>query len=134
MAGTAYVNLRHVTGLAIWAAVPIGLLSVSVLVVNNLRDIPTDTVAGKRTLAVRLGDTGTRWLYAACLAGAFAAAVALFAERHLALLALVALPLAVGPVRTVLRKAAGRDLVPVLVMTGRLLLVFGVLLAVGIAW
>jgi 1,4-dihydroxy-2-naphthoate octaprenyltransferase len=134
VAGSAYVSLQHLTALAILAAVPIGLLSVSILVVNNLRDIPTDTVSGKRTLAVRLGDSRTRWLYTGCLVLAFATAAALSAERHLSVLALGAIPLAVGPVRSVLRKATGRDLVPALVMTGRLLLVFGVLFAVGLAW
>ncbi|MGC9960488.1 MAG: 1,4-dihydroxy-2-naphthoate polyprenyltransferase [Acidimicrobiales bacterium] len=134
VAGTAYVSLEHLTALAILAAVPIGLLSVSILVVNNLRDIPTDAVSGKLTLAVRLGDNRTRWFYTGCLVLAFATAAALSAERHLSVLALVAIPLAAGPVRAVLRKATGRDLVPVLVSTGRLLLAFGVLFAVGLAW
>ena len=134
VAGTAYVSLHRITGLALLAAVPVGLLSVAILVVNNLRDIPTDALAGKRTLAVRLGDARTRWLYVGCLAGAFALTVILAADRRLALLALLASALAVAPARRVLRGAGGRDLVPVLVTTGRLLLAFGVLLAAGIAW
>ncbi len=133
VAGTAYVSLQRVTGLALLAAVPVGLLSVSVLVVNNLRDIPTDAAVGKRTLAVRLGDGRTRWLYVGCLAGAFALALILATDRRLALLTLLATLLAIPPARSVLRGASGRDLVPVLVATGRLLLAFGVLLAVGIA-
>ncbi len=132
--GTAYVSLLHVTVLAVLAAVPVGLLAVSVLIVNNLRDIPTDSLVGKRTLAVRLGDTATRWLYVACVAGAFVVAAALAADRRFSLLTLAALLVAVVPVRAVLRGASGRDLVPVLVMTGRLLLVFGLLLTAGIAW
>jgi 1,4-dihydroxy-2-naphthoate polyprenyltransferase len=134
VAGTVYVSLLRVTGLTVIAAVPVGLLAVSVLVVNNLRDIPTDAVAGKRTLAVRLGDGATRWLYVGCLAAAFVMALIVATERRLALLAILAVALAIPPVRSVLRGANGRDLVPVLVMTGRLLLAFGVLLAVGIAW
>ncbi|MGO8877503.1 MAG: 1,4-dihydroxy-2-naphthoate polyprenyltransferase [Acidimicrobiales bacterium] len=132
--GTAYVSLHRVTGLAVLAAVPVGLLAVSVLVVNNLRDIPTDALVGKRTLAVRLGESSTRWLYVACVAGAFVTAAALAADRRFALVALAAVVVAIVPARTVLRGATGRDLVPVLVMTGRLLLVFGLLLTAGIAW
>jgi 1,4-dihydroxy-2-naphthoate octaprenyltransferase len=132
--GSAYVSLDRVTGLALLASVPVGLLSVSVLVVNNLRDIPTDGAVGKQTLAVRLGDAGTRRLYVACLAGAFVVAVMVASSRHLALVALLAIALAVGPAKIVLEGAEGRKLIPVLAMTGRLLLAFGVLLTVGIAW
>jgi 1,4-dihydroxy-2-naphthoate octaprenyltransferase len=134
VAGTAYVSLERVPHLAVLAAIPVGLLSVSLLVVNNLRDIPTDTIAGKRTLAVRLGARGTRMLYVGCLAGAFALAIAIATERRLAVLALISGVLAIGPARIVLSGATGRRLVSVLAMTGRLVLVFGVLLAAGIGW
>jgi 1,4-dihydroxy-2-naphthoate polyprenyltransferase len=134
VAGTAYVSLGRVTGLAVTSAIPVGLLSVAMLVVNNLRDIPTDAATGKHTLAVRLGDAATRWLYVACLGGAFAATVVVAADRRLALVALASAGLAVGPVRIVLQRVAGPELVRVLGMTGRLLLAFGVLLAIGIAW
>jgi 1,4-dihydroxy-2-naphthoate octaprenyltransferase len=62
--GTAYVQLERITGLAVLAAVPVGLLAVAMLVVNNLRDIAGDEVSGKRTLAVRLGAPATRLVYA----------------------------------------------------------------------
>ncbi len=132
--GSAYVSLERVTGLAVLAAVPVGLLSVAVLVVNNLRDIPTDALSGKRTLAVRIGDLRTRWMYVACLVGSFVVVAILGTKRPLALIALAAAVLALSPARSVLKGASGRHLVPVLVMTGRLLLAFGVLLAAGIAW
>ncbi|MHB1509948.1 MAG: 1,4-dihydroxy-2-naphthoate polyprenyltransferase [Acidimicrobiales bacterium] len=132
--GSAYVSLGRVTGLAVLAAVPVGLLSVAVLVVNNLRDIPTDALSGKRTLAVRIGDLRTRWMYVACLAGSFVVVAILGTKRPLALIALAAAVLALSPARSVLKGASGRHLVPVLVMTGRLLFAFGVLLAAGIAW
>ena len=63
--GTAYVQLERITGLAVLASVPVGLLAVALLVVNNLRDIDDDAVAGKRTLAVRIGAKATRLLYIA---------------------------------------------------------------------
>jgi 1,4-dihydroxy-2-naphthoate polyprenyltransferase len=130
--GTAYVQLERITGLAVAAAVPVGLLAVALLVVNNLRDIPGDTASGKRTLAVRVGDRVTRRLYAACVLVPFAIVPALAVARPGALLALAALPLAMVPVRKVLAGEEGRGLIPVLGATGRLQLVFGVLLAVGI--
>ncbi|HLI00753.1 MAG TPA: 1,4-dihydroxy-2-naphthoate polyprenyltransferase [Acidimicrobiales bacterium] len=133
--GTAYVQVQTVTGLAAVAAVPVGLLAVSLLVVNNLRDIPGDEVAGKRTLAVRIGPPGTRVLYAACLLAApvLAVVIAVAFNRPWALIALLAGPLAVTPVRRVAAGAAGRDLIPVLGATGRVQLAIGLLLAVGLA-
>ncbi len=128
--GTAYVQTTHLHALDFAAAVPVGLLAVALLVVNNLRDIPGDTVSGKRTLAVRLGDGRTRTLYAACVAVAFLSVAA--TERLGALLVVAAVPLAVGPVRTVLRGARGPGLIGVLVATGRLQLAFGALLTIGI--
>ncbi|MGH9164352.1 MAG: 1,4-dihydroxy-2-naphthoate polyprenyltransferase, partial [Acidimicrobiales bacterium] len=103
------------------------------LVANNLRDIPSDTASGKRTLAVRLGDPGTRLLYVGCLAGAFAAVPLVALRQPAALLALLALPLARGPALAVGRAAAGPALIPVLGGTGKLQLAFGLLLALGLA-
>ncbi len=133
VAGTVYVACGRLPGLAFVAAVPVGLLAVSLLVVNNLRDIPTDERSGKRTLAVLLGDARTRYLYAGCVALALVASTAVAAWRPGSLLALLATVLAVRPVRKVLGGVAGRDLVAVLGMTGALQIAFGVLLAVGIA-
>ncbi len=130
--GSAYVQLERITGLAVAASVPVGLLAVALLVVNNLRDIPGDTASGKRTLAVRVGDRVTRRLYAACVLIPFALVPALAASRPGALLAWAALPLAIVPVRRVLAGEEGRGLIPVLGATGRLQLVFGALLAIGI--
>lgn len=70
VAGTDYVQTGSLRPEAVWAAVPVGLTCTSILVVNNLRDIPTDAEAGKRTLAVRLGPVGTRVEYTACWLGA----------------------------------------------------------------
>jgi 1,4-dihydroxy-2-naphthoate octaprenyltransferase len=131
--GSAYVQLERIPGLAVGAAVPVGLLATALLVVNNLRDIPTDALAGKRTLAVRLGDGPTRALYAALVAGAFAAVPLLALRRPLALLALLTLPLASRPLRRIADGTRGMALVPVLAATGRLQLVFGLVLAAGLA-
>jgi 1,4-dihydroxy-2-naphthoate polyprenyltransferase len=132
-AGTAYVQIERLTGLAVLASVPVGLMAVALLLVNNLRDIPGDTLSGKRTLAVRVGARTTRLFYASAVLLPFVLAAVTALARPWALLGLVALPLAVSPVRRVLAGQEGRDLIPVLVATARVQLVFGVLLAVGIA-
>ena len=131
-AGTAFVQLGHLTALAGLAAAPVGLLSVALLVVNNLRDIPGDSTAGKRTLAVRIGAPGTRVLFAACLLVPFLFALAMASYRVGSLLALAALPLALAPIQRVRAGAAGPALIPVLGDTGRTQLAFGILLAVGL--
>ncbi len=131
--GSAYVQLGRVPLVSLVAAVPVGLLATALLEANNLRDVAGDTVAGKRTLAVRLGRLRGGWLYVGSLAVAALGVGVLAAWRPWALLALLAVPLAIKPVRTVLGGAEGRDLLPVLGATGRLQLAVGVLLALGIA-
>jgi 1,4-dihydroxy-2-naphthoate octaprenyltransferase len=131
--GTAYVQTERITATAVVAAVPVGLLACALLVVNNLRDIPSDTDAGKRTLAVRLGDTRTRTLYAGCLWGAVLVTATLALSHGWAAVALVAVPLMLRPLRAVQRRATGRDLIAVLQDTARFQLAFGLLLAIGLA-
>ncbi|HEY2442344.1 MAG TPA: 1,4-dihydroxy-2-naphthoate polyprenyltransferase [Streptosporangiaceae bacterium] len=133
VAGTAYVQMRELSWLGLAAAVPVGLLACALLVVNNLRDIGTDTTAGKRTLAVMLGDRRSRVLYGACALLPFGAAVAIAPVRPLALLTLAAVPLALAPVRLVASGASGRMLVTALGLTGRAQLAFGALLAIGLS-
>jgi len=116
-------------------AIPVGMLVTSILVVNNLRDIETDSAAGKRTLAVILGSRGTRLLYASLVLGAFVL-IALFAlagwtPLQTALAALIATG-ATGPIRAVYREG-GRALNRVLAQTARLHLVTGVALALATA-
>lgn len=133
--GSAFVQDETIPVAAVVAAVPVGLLAVAILVANNLRDITTDATAGKRTLAVRLGEGGTRVLYGLLIVSTFALLPAVgFAAGHAsaALFPLASLPLALGPVRAVAQGAVGPRLVPVLVGTARLQIVLGVLLAVGL--
>ena len=122
-----------VSALAIVGAVGVGLLTCAVLVVNNLRDIPSDTVAGKRTLAVALGDRDTRRLYVACVLLPLGLSALAGIRSWPMLLGLLALPPAVAVTRRVLGGADGRRLVRVLGETGLLLLVWSVATAVGLA-
>ncbi|HET8525331.1 MAG TPA: 1,4-dihydroxy-2-naphthoate polyprenyltransferase [Actinomycetota bacterium] len=139
-AGSAYVEVETVPNAAWWASVPMGLLAVAILVANNLRDIPTDAVGGKRTLAVRLGERRTRRFYRLCVSGAFVAVLAGVIVDAIdrgsglpawSLLAFGAAVTAVEPMRASGR-ASGRALIGVLVGTARLQIVFGVLLALGL--
>jgi 1,4-dihydroxy-2-naphthoate octaprenyltransferase len=131
--GTAFVQIRSLDWLALAASVPVGLLACALLVINNLRDIPSDTTAGKLTLAVRIGDQRTRRLYAGCALVPFAVAAAIATVRPLALVTLAALPLAVAAVQMVRAGAIGPALIGALGRTGRLQLAFGALLTLGLA-
>jgi 1,4-dihydroxy-2-naphthoate octaprenyltransferase len=132
--GSTYVQVEEVTALALVASVPVGLLATALLVINNLRDIPGDAASGKRTLAVRLGDARTRWLYVGMLVAAFLCipVVAGAFDRAAAAASLVGVVLARQPVLRVLEGASGPSLIPVLGATGRVQLVTGALLAGGL--
>lgn len=129
--GTTYVQTLDLSVVALAASVPVGLLACAVLVANNLRDIPGDTIAGKRTLAVRLGDRGTRRLYAAMVLAALLGVALLGVGAAWVWLGLLAAPLAVAPLRAVLGGAGGPALVPVLKATSLLLLAAGLLVGLG---
>ncbi len=117
--GTTYVQTETCEWAALFAAVGIGALACAILVANNLRDIPTDTVAGKRTLAVRLGDRRTRGSTLLLVLAAAAAVVAVaVGTTWCALLGLGFLVPAAPGARTVLGGATGPALVPVLQQTG----------------
>jgi 1,4-dihydroxy-2-naphthoate octaprenyltransferase len=131
-AGSTYVQLERITTLAVAAAAAVGFLACALLVANNLRDIPTDAVAGKRTLAVRLGDEGTRLFYAGLIVAAFLVGVGCALSRWGAVACLVAVPFAVPPLRAVAHGARGRELIAVLQGTARVQLVFGLAFAAGL--
>ena len=133
VAGTAYVQMDRLSWLGLAASVPAGLLACGLLMVNNLRDIKTDTQAGKRTLAVMLGDARSRAAYVATLLAPFGVAALLAAFRPFTLLVALALPLARMPVRSVRAGASGQALIKALGQTGRLQLAFGIAFTIGLA-
>jgi 1,4-dihydroxy-2-naphthoate polyprenyltransferase len=132
--GTTFVQTGTLAGLAFAASVPVGLLIVAILVVNNLRDIEGDAMVGKRTLAVLVGDRGTRLLFTGLFVVAFAVVAAIGVARPWALVGLLAAPLAVRPARTALSGGRGPALVSALQGTGLLTLATGVLLGAGLAF
>jgi 1,4-dihydroxy-2-naphthoate octaprenyltransferase len=132
--GTTYVQTETWEWAALWAAVGVGALACAILVANNLRDIPTDRVAGKHTLAVLLGDRRTRGLYAALVMVAALAVVAVAAATSWwVLVGLVFLAVAGRAVRLVRGGAAGPGLIPVLQQTGSAELLWAAVVAVALA-
>ena len=132
--GTTYVQTESWEWAALYAAVGVGALACAILVANNLRDIPTDTVSGKRTLAVLLGDRRTRVLYAALVGLAALAVVAVAAvTTWWVLVGLGFLVLALPASRTVLSGATGPGLIPVLQATGLAELLWAALVAAALA-
>ena len=131
--GTTYVQTETWLLPSVYAAVGVGAIACAILVANNLRDIPTDTVAGKRTLAVVLGDARTRGLFVMLLAAAVVALVGVALETSpWALLGLVALLPGQRAARTVASGTTGRALVPVLRLTGTTELLYAAGMFVGL--
>jgi len=138
--GTTFVMVETVTAASWWCGAVMGLLAVAILEANNIRDIGTDEAAGKRTLAVRLGDPHARALYGTMVVGAFGAIVAGVLAHLLndsvgltqwGLVGLAGWPLAIQPLEAA-RIASGRDLIPVLVGTAKLHAATGLLLSLGL--
>ncbi len=138
--GTTFVMVETVTAASWWCAAVTGLLAVAILEANNIRDMETDAAAGKRTLAVRLGETHARALYGTLVVGAFGTIVAGVLAHLLndsvgltqwGLVGLAAWPLAIQPLEAA-RIASGRDLIPVLIGTAKLHAATGLLLSLGL--
>lgn len=137
VSGTVWVQTLTFPREALWAGAGVGALSTAILVVNNLRDIPTDREAGKRTLAVRLGVSGSRAQYVGLLA--LGAAVPLvgvswFGWPKAALASLVVYGAALSPLRSVMSFERPAQLLPALGGTARIVALYGVLLGAALAW
>ncbi len=131
--GTLYTQAGELTWVGVAGAVGVGAIASAILVVNNLRDIPTDRESGKTTLAVRLGDRRTRWFYALLIVVAVAMVVVVALEHPVAWIALLSLGLLWKPLQVLRSGATGRDLVPGLAATGLFEVGYAVLLAIGIS-
>ena len=134
--GTYFVEVGHVTPAVFAASVPVALTVTAILVVNNVRDIDTDRVAGKRTLAVYLGRRLARAEFVLIVAGAYLTAAALWRSGGFSawvVLSWLSIPAAIMPVMAVLQRTEGPPLNRALRATARLHLIFGVLLAIGLS-
>lgn len=131
--GTELTQTGSVSWVGLATAVAIGSMSAAVNLANNLRDIPTDTAAGKITLAVRLGDANTRTLWLLLTAAPLAVSVGMaFWCTPWALVGLLAIVLLLPASRPITSGAVGPALIPVLGLTGRAMLVWAVLTAGGL--
>jgi 1,4-dihydroxy-2-naphthoate octaprenyltransferase len=129
--GTYYAHTEKVTALSFIVAIPMGALSCAILAVNNIRDRPQDELAGKRTLAVRLGDVKARREFVSLLVLAHVAAVATLIPT--ARLTLLVAPMSYSISKLVLSGVSGKDLIPILGVTGKLQLIFAIVFALALA-
>jgi 1,4-dihydroxy-2-naphthoate octaprenyltransferase len=132
--GSAFVQIERFTPLTLLISIPVGMFATALLVVNNLRDIPGDTEVGKNTLAVRLGDKRTRIFYVVLMVAPFIVVpfICGLSDRPIGAASLFVILLARIPVQKVLQGARGPALIPVLGWTGRVQLIFGVVLTAGL--
>ncbi len=133
--GSYYVQVEELDALPLGLSIAVGFLATAILVVNNVRDLETDRRAGKMTLAVRMGRRNAVMLFRLLLLGAFIVLpIALLAGEASAwpLLGLLALPLAIGPMRTLSNRSDGPALNGALAATGAVLAAYSVLVAVGL--
>jgi 1,4-dihydroxy-2-naphthoate octaprenyltransferase len=130
--GTQYTQANRLNWVGLVLAFATGALSAAVLVANNLRDIPTDRIAGKITLAVRLGDTRTRLLYQALLAFAGAATLVLLIATPWCAAGFLAVPFALRGVQPIRQNKSGRELIPVLRDTGLAMLVWSIAISAAL--
>ena len=128
--GTYFVQVEEITLDSILIAIPMGTFSCALLAINNIRDRALDAPAGKKTLAVRLGDRKARYFFAILIALGYLATLALF--NPWTLLTLLTAPIAVALVRGVLGDAQGAALIPYLAKTGKLQLQFSILLSLAL--
>lgn len=128
--GTYFVQTEEITTDSLLISIPMGTFACALLAINNIRDRALDAPAGKKTLAVRLGDRKARGFFALLIALGYAATLALM--NPWALLTLPTLPIAISLVRGVLGQAQGRELIPFLAKTGQLQLLFSILLSLAL--
>ena len=128
--GTYYAQTDELTLLSFIVSIPMGALSCAILAINNLRDRPKDALVGKLTVAVRIGDRNARLMFVSLLLVAHLAVIATLIPTTL--LTLLALPMSISISRQVLSGISGKELIPLLGKTGKLQMLFSILLAVGL--
>ena len=130
--GTTFVINEQLTLVSFLASVAVGCLACALLAVNNLRDIAGDQISNKKTLAVRIGESGARKFYISLFIVAGFAVILIALSYSAALIAMLGLAVAVKPIRRVYAGATGADLIDVLVMTGRVQILVAISLSVGL--
>jgi 1,4-dihydroxy-2-naphthoate octaprenyltransferase len=130
--GTTFVINEQLTLVSFLASVVVGCLACALLAVNNLRDIAGDKISNKKTLAVRIGESGARKFYISLFIAACFAVILIALSYSAALIAMLGLAVAVKPIKRVYAGATGADLIDVLVITGRVQILVAISLSVGL--
>jgi len=130
--GTTFVINEQLTLVSFLASVVVGCLACALLAVNNLRDIAGDQISNKKTLAVRIGESGARKFYISLFIVAGFAVILIALSYSAALIAMLGLAVAVKPIKRVYAGANGADLIDVLVLTGRVQILVAISLSVGL--
>lgn len=130
--GSNYVQSGEINSQAVLLSIPIGALACAILVMNNLRDLPLDKLANKKTMAVRIGDQKTRYFYVGLLITAQIICVYAYTFNSFALLTLIWLPLTISNIRRVMQGRTGLDLIPMLIRTARLQLLLSFTLGLAL--
>ena len=130
--GSYYIQTQRISSQSILLSIPVGALACAILVMNNLRDLPLDAQAGKRTFSVRIGDKKTRYFYVVLLVLAQVISAYAFTFNSYALLTLIWLPLTVKNCRLVLQGVTGKELIPLLISTARLQLLLSFTLGIAL--
>lgn len=128
--GSYFVQVERITLDSILISIPMGTFSCALLAINNIRDRALDAPAGKKTLAVRLGDRNARYLFAVLISLGYLATLALL--EPWVLITLFSAPMAIALTRGVLGDVQGRELIPYLAKTGKLQLQFSILLSLAL--
>ena len=129
--GTGFVQTGKISWVLLFASIPVGLLAMALLVVNNLRDIETDEKANKLTLAVKIGDRKTRLLFIWIISLSISASLLLAIAAPLVSLSGLTILIAMQPMRDVAAGARKRDLIPTLQQTNKLMIIQAVLISIG---
>jgi 1,4-dihydroxy-2-naphthoate octaprenyltransferase len=129
---TYFIQSNEISARAVLLSIPIGALACAILVMNNLRDLPLDKKAGKRTFAVRIGDSKTRYFYVLLLITAQLISAYAYTFNSYALLTLIWLPLTINNCSLVLQRVTGVALIPLLVSTARLQLLLSFTLGLAL--
>ncbi|MFY7897544.1 MAG: 1,4-dihydroxy-2-naphthoate polyprenyltransferase [Candidatus Planktophila sp.] len=129
--GTYYVQTLELTWKIFFASIPMGSLSCALLAINNLRDRVEDAKVGKKTLAVRFGDKGSRFYFVALILSAYL--FAFLSGQLWAVLTLLTLPISLPLIRKVLGGSTGGELIPLLASTGKLQILFALTFAVALS-
>jgi 1,4-dihydroxy-2-naphthoate octaprenyltransferase len=129
--GTGFVQTGKISWVLLFASIPVGLLAMALLVVNNLRDIETDEKANKLTLAVKIGGRKTRLLFIWIISLSISASLLLAIAAPLVSLSGLTILIAMQPMRDVAAGARKRDLIPTLQQTNKLMIIQAVLISIG---